>query len=32
MTIAQTTMLNAFWGTGTLIGLSMTGFLIAAFG
>jgi BCD family chlorophyll transporter-like MFS transporter len=29
MTIAQTTMLNAFWGTGTLIGLSMTGFLIA---
>lgn len=29
MTIAQTTKLNAFWGTGTLIGLSMTGFLIA---
>lgn len=28
MTIAQTTKLNAFWGTGTLIGLSMTGFLI----
>jgi MFS transporter, BCD family, chlorophyll transporter len=28
MTIADTTKLNAFWGTGTLIGLSMTGFLI----
>ncbi len=28
MTIAQTTKLNAFWGTGTLIGLSATGFLI----
>lgn len=28
MTIAQTTKLNAFWGTGTLIGLSVTGFLI----
>ena len=28
MTIAQTTKLNAFWGTGTLIGLSTTGFLI----
>jgi MFS transporter, BCD family, chlorophyll transporter len=28
MTIAQTTGLNAFWGTGTLIGLSLTGFLI----
>ena len=28
MTIAETTKLNAFWGTGTLIGLSITGFLI----
>jgi BCD family chlorophyll transporter-like MFS transporter len=28
MTIAQTTKLNAFWGTGTLIGLSTAGFLI----
>ena len=28
MTIAQTTKLNAFWGTGTLIGMSATGFLI----
>jgi MFS transporter, BCD family, chlorophyll transporter len=28
MTIAQTTRLNAFWGTGTLIGLATTGFLI----
>ena len=28
MTIAETTKLNAFWGTGTLIGLSTTGFLI----
>jgi BCD family chlorophyll transporter-like MFS transporter len=28
MTISQTTKLNAFWGTGTLIGLSVTGFLI----
>jgi MFS transporter, BCD family, chlorophyll transporter len=28
MTIAQTTRLNAFWGTGTLIGLGTTGFLI----
>ncbi|MCX7595253.1 MAG: BCD family MFS transporter [Fischerella sp.] len=29
MTIAQTTKLNAFFGTGTLVGLSMAGFLIA---
>ncbi|RUR75046.1 BCD family MFS transporter [Chlorogloeopsis fritschii PCC 9212] len=29
MTIAQTTTLNAFFGTGTLLGLSVTGFLIA---
>ncbi|WP_315786972.1 BCD family MFS transporter [Fischerella sp. JS2] len=29
MTIAETTKLNAFFGTGTLIGLSLTGFLIA---
>ncbi|RAM53465.1 MAG: MFS transporter [Hapalosiphonaceae cyanobacterium JJU2] len=29
MTIAETTKLNAFFGTGTLIGLSVTGFLIA---
>ena len=28
MTISETTKLNAFWGTGTLIGLSVTGFLI----
>jgi BCD family chlorophyll transporter-like MFS transporter len=28
MTIAETTRLNAFWGTGTLMGLSATGFLI----
>ncbi len=28
MTIAQTTKLNAFWGTGTLLGMSTTGFLI----
>ncbi|MEB3178093.1 MAG: BCD family MFS transporter [Nostocaceae cyanobacterium] len=28
MTIAETTKLNAFWGTGTLIGLSSTGFLL----
>jgi MFS transporter, BCD family, chlorophyll transporter len=28
MTIADTTKLNAFWGTGTLVGLSLTGFLI----
>ncbi len=28
MTISETTRLNAFWGTGTLIGLSITGFLI----
>jgi len=33
MTIAQTTKLNAFWGTGTLIGMSTTGFFnCAAFG
>lgn len=29
MTIAETTKLNAFFGTGTLLGLSVTGFLIA---
>jgi BCD family chlorophyll transporter-like MFS transporter len=29
MTIAETTKLNAFFGTGTLVGLSITGFLIA---
>ncbi len=29
MTIAETTKLNAFFGTGTLFGLSLTGFLIA---
>lgn len=28
MSYSQTTLLNAFWGTGTLIGLSLTGFLI----
>jgi MFS transporter, BCD family, chlorophyll transporter len=28
MTIAETTKLNAFFGTGTLLGLGMTGFLI----
>lgn len=28
MSYAQTTMLNAFWGLGTLAGLSITGFLI----
>jgi MFS transporter, BCD family, chlorophyll transporter len=28
MTIADTTKLNAFWGTGTLIGLGLTGFAI----
>lgn len=28
MTIAETTRLNAFWGTGTLLGMSITGFLI----
>jgi MFS transporter, BCD family, chlorophyll transporter len=28
MTIGDTTRLNAFWGTGTLVGLSLTGFLI----
>lgn len=29
MQIGETASLNAFWGTGTLIGLSATGFLIA---
>jgi MFS transporter, BCD family, chlorophyll transporter len=29
MTIAETTKLNAFFGTGTLLGLSLTGFAIA---
>ncbi len=29
MTIAETTMLNAFFGTGTLFGLGLTGLLIA---
>lgn len=28
MTISDTTKLNAFWGTGTLLGLSATGFLV----
>lgn len=28
MCVSETTMLNAFWGTGTLIGISSTGFLI----
>ncbi len=28
MCVSQTTRLNAFWGTGTLIGISSTGFLI----
>jgi BCD family chlorophyll transporter-like MFS transporter len=28
MTIAETTRLNAYWGVGTLVGLSLTGFLI----
>ncbi|MEP0913353.1 BCD family MFS transporter [Leptolyngbya sp. GB1-A1] len=28
MSIAQTTQLNAFWGLGTLFGLSLTGFFI----
>ncbi|WAL61588.1 BCD family MFS transporter [Thermocoleostomius sinensis] len=28
MSYAETTRLNAFWGTGTLVGLSSTGFLI----
>jgi Major Facilitator Superfamily. len=28
MSYAQTTALNAFWGTGTLIGLSSSGFLV----
>jgi MFS transporter, BCD family, chlorophyll transporter len=28
MTIADTTKLNAYWGSGTLIGLSLTGFAI----
>lgn len=29
MEFSKTTLLNAFWGTGTLIGISTTGFLIA---
>lgn len=29
MEFSKTTLLNAFWGTGTLIGISSTGFLIA---
>ncbi len=28
MTIAETTRLNAYWGMGTLVGLSFTGFLL----
>lgn len=28
MTISETTRLNAYWGIGTLVGLSLTGFLI----
>ncbi len=28
MTVSQSTQLNAFWGTGTLIGMAATGFLI----
>ncbi len=28
MTLSETTKLNAFWGMGTLIGLSATGFLV----
>jgi MFS transporter, BCD family, chlorophyll transporter len=28
MTVAQSTQLNAFWGIGTLIGITVTGFLI----
>ena len=28
MCVSETTRLNAFWGTGTLIGISSTGFLI----
>lgn len=28
MCVSQTTRLNAFWGTGTLLGISSTGFLI----
>lgn len=28
MEFAKTTMLNAFWGTGTLIGISSSGFLV----
>jgi BCD family chlorophyll transporter-like MFS transporter len=28
MTYAETTQLNAFWGLGTLVGLSTTGFLV----
>ena len=29
MCVADTTRLNAFWGTGTLLGISLTGFAIA---
>jgi MFS transporter, BCD family, chlorophyll transporter len=29
MCVADTTKLNAFWGTGTLLGISLTGFAIA---
>jgi BCD family chlorophyll transporter-like MFS transporter len=28
MTVSQSTQLNAFWGTGTLLGMAATGFLI----
>ena len=28
MQVAETTKLNAYWGTGTLLGISITGFLI----
>lgn len=28
MTVSQSTQLNAFWGMGTLIGISVTGFMI----
>jgi MFS transporter, BCD family, chlorophyll transporter len=28
MTVAQSTQLNAFWGIGTLLGITVTGFLI----
>jgi BCD family chlorophyll transporter-like MFS transporter len=29
MCVSETTRLNAFWGTGTLLGISLTGFAIA---